>query len=119
MERGYSTKENRLSEENDVKPKSTVSIAFLPSNQVVQASHGQTLLEAALAAKIEISHSCGGNGTCGTCRVIVLEGLKEMLPRNEIESEIAGEREFLENERLCCQNFPTPGLVLEIPESSS
>jgi 2Fe-2S ferredoxin len=100
-----------------LKSKSTISIIFQPGNRVVRASQEETLLEAALREKIELPHSCGGHGTCGTCRVFVLEGLEKLSPRNEIEAEFADERGFQSNERLCCQNYPVSGLVLKIPDA--
>jgi 2Fe-2S ferredoxin len=99
-----------------VKPKSTISITFQPEGRVVQASQNQTLLEAALAADVDIGHSCGGNGTCGTCRVRVIQGLELFSPRNEIEAELAEERGFTLSERLCCQNTARAGMILEIPK---
>ncbi len=92
-----------------------ISIKFLPENRLVDASHDESVLEAALRAGVELSHSCGGNGTCGTCRVWVREGLASLPARNEVEQEMAEERGFQPQERLCCQNPPVPGLVLEIP----
>jgi 2Fe-2S ferredoxin len=92
-----------------------ISIKFLPDNKLVEASQEETILEAALRAGVDISHSCGGNGTCGTCRVWVREGLELFAPRNEVEQEMAEERAFKPEERLCCQNQACSGLVLEIP----
>lgn len=94
-----------------------ISIKFLPENRLVDASQDESILEAALRAGLEISHSCGGNGTCGTCRVWVREGLSGLPARNEVEQEMAEDRGFQPQERLCCQNQPIPGLVLEIPIS--
>lgn len=102
-----------------MKPKSPIFITFLPEARVVEASHGETLLETALRTGIEIPHSCGGNGTCGTCRVLIQVGLNKMPLRNEIEAEMANDRKFEANERLCCQNFAQEGLIIQVPERSS
>lgn len=95
-----------------------ISIKFLPENKLVEASQGETLLEAFLRADIDISHSCGGNGTCGTCRVWVREGLSGLPARNEIEQEMADDRGFQPQERLSCQNHPCAGLVVEVPRDT-
>jgi len=95
--------------------KSTISITFLPSKQVVDASQGESILEAGLREEVDIPHSCGGNGTCGTCRVWVVEGLDRLPPRNDVEQEMADDRQFKPQERLCCQNYPVEGMVLQIP----
>lgn len=98
-----------------VDPKSLVSFTVLPENIVVQASHETTILEALLNADIEIDHSCGGMGTCGTCRVFVEKGLEDFAPPDLAEREIIEDRKFNINERLCCQNYVKQGLVLRKP----
>lgn len=98
-----------------MKPKPTILITFLPEDRIVEASHKDpSILEAALRAGIEIDHSCGGNGTCGTCLVTVEKGLELLGPRDELEQEMAEDRHFSTNERLCCQNKPVNGLVLKV-----
>ena len=113
MVRGDSTKDCRNRKEILPKAKPPISITFLPEEFVVHASHRtESILEAALEAGYELEHSCGGYGTCGTCLVIVEKGLEKMEPRGEIESEMASDRSFRPEERLCCQNRPVDGLVL-------
>jgi 2Fe-2S ferredoxin len=74
------------------------------------ATQGETILQAALNNRIEINHSCGGNGTCGTCRIFVQKGLDLLEKANEIEAEFAAERGFAENERLACQTLAVSGV---------
>lgn len=100
-----------------MKAKPKIPITFQPDDRVVQASQGDTILSAALSAKLELSHSCGGNGTCGTCRIFVDSGIQHLGPRNEVETEIASERGFLEHERLACQNLVVAGLQVRIPKT--
>lgn len=104
-----------------IKAKPGISITFLPQDKIVYTSHkDSTVIEAALKAGVKISNSCGGNGTCGTCLVIVKEGLEHLPARNEIEAEIAQDRNLDVNERLCCQiESPTLALVLLIPGAPS
>ncbi|MFN3455277.1 MAG: 2Fe-2S iron-sulfur cluster-binding protein [Pseudobdellovibrio sp.] len=63
----------------------------------------QNLLELLNAHKIGINQSCGGFGTCTTCRVIVKKNLDQLHVRNELETERAEERGFTKDERLACQ----------------
>jgi ferredoxin, 2Fe-2S len=93
----------------------SITFRVVPENQTVHASHGVSLLDAILKAKIDIDHTCGGMGTCGTCRIFVEEGLSLLETPNEIESEIRSERGFCENERLVCQNQSVNGLVIRKP----
>lgn len=71
--------------------------------RVASASQGQTVLEVALSANVDIPHSCGGMGTCGTCRVVVLDHPEGLSEPDELEVEIALDRGFSKLERLSCQ----------------
>lgn len=77
------------------------------------------LLELLLKNKIEISHSCGGFGSCGTCRVFVENYVEKPAPPEGIELEMALDRQFQGNERLSCQLFPAAGMVVRIPSIPS
>lgn len=72
---------------------------------------GETLLEAAVAAKVPIFHDCGGQARCTTCRVRVVEG--RVGPRSEDEAEIARMLNFPDEIRLACQLRPTADLCVE------
>ncbi len=74
-----------------------------------------SVLEVALHNDIDLSHSCGGMGSCTTCRVFVESDLTLNNPRTEIEEEVASSRGFQENERLGCQLDPHPGLIVRVP----
>lgn len=76
---------------------------FTNLNKTVTVSQDTSLLNAALESKIEINHSCGGNGTCGTCLIIIHEGLQNCKVRNELEDELASSRGLEDKERLACQ----------------
>lgn len=89
---------------------------FDDQDYVIKAQADETLLDAALRSKLPLMHSCGGMGTCGTCRIVILKGGELLPPLNEIEVEIASDRQFQPNERLACQNYPTENLVVEIPK---
>lgn len=73
-------------------------------------------LELLLKNDIEIDHSCGGMGSCGTCRVLIKSNLHDLPQRNEIEQERAHDLRFNESERLTCQLCPYAGLTIEIPK---
>lgn len=62
-----------------------------------------SLLEILNINKVEVSQSCGGSGSCGTCQVKVISGLENLSERNEIEKEIAEDRKFPSDIRLSCQ----------------
>lgn len=92
------------------------SFHFQFNGQIVVASQAGTVLESLLRAKIDIDHSCGGSGSCGTCRAILLPGSAPASARTELEADMAETRGFKGNERLCCQLEATPNLVLQSPD---
>ena len=49
-------------------------ITFLPWKKKVSVEPGTDLLSAAVTAGIHIYNSCGGEGVCGRCRVIIRKG---------------------------------------------
>ena len=69
----------------------------------VCASLDDTILEATLKANINHMHVCGGNARCTTCRVDIVEGLDNCVPRNEKERQLTEKLGFPENIRLACQ----------------
>jgi adenylate cyclase len=72
-------------------------------NKKILASPDSTILEATLKSKINHIHVCGGNARCSTCRVYVVDGLSNCLPRNEKEKQLAAQLGFPQNIRLACQ----------------
>jgi ferredoxin len=88
--------------------KNFVEVQFLPPVR---------MLDLLNATNVSINQSCGGFGTCTTCRFIVRNGLASFTPRTETERERAEERGFAENERLACQTEILDNAEIEIPES--
>ena len=50
------------------------NILFLPHNIKIAVIQGENLIRAAMEAGVHINASCGGEGVCGKCRVIIEEG---------------------------------------------
>ncbi|MFA6292241.1 MAG: FAD-binding oxidoreductase [Victivallales bacterium] len=74
---------------------------------------GGKLLSALTSEKIFIPSACGGRGTCGLCKLKVLEGGGSLLPTEEPYL-TKGEREG--NVRLSCQIKVRNNLSIFIPE---
>jgi Na+-transporting NADH:ubiquinone oxidoreductase subunit F len=74
---------------------------------------GGNLLFALSERKIFIPSACGGQGTCGYCKVKVLEGGGDVLPT---EKPYLSRAEIRSNVRLSCQVKVRNDLRLEIPE---
>jgi len=57
--------------------KEDVKVCFYPYEKDVVVKRGENLLRAALEAGIHINASCGGEGHCGKCRVLIKSGEAE------------------------------------------
>ncbi|MBX3020601.1 MAG: (2Fe-2S)-binding protein [Bdellovibrionales bacterium] len=91
------------------------AIHFLPADKSCVIKKEASVLEVALRNEIDIPHSCGGMGSCTTCRVIVVQSDGPLPERNELEMDIATMRDFAPEERLSCQLPALPGLVVRVP----
>lgn len=74
---------------------------------------GDTLLQALVEQKVFIPSACGGKGSCGYCKVVVIEGGGEILA-TELGYVTPEERE--QSVRLACQCKVRNDMKIEIPE---
>lgn len=77
---------------------------------------GITLLQAGALLRVDIEHCCGGEATCGTCRVQVVEGMRRL---SRVAPKEAGTLEAFAqgpNDRLACQARVLGPVVVEIPD---
>lgn len=88
-------------------------VTFLPHNTVVEIDSGETIIRAAMDAGVHVNASCGGEGVCGKCRVVVEGG--------DIKGEVSAmlSKEDLEKGyRLACLAKVETDLVVRIPTES-
>jgi len=91
-------------------------IRFKDKNLVVEALKGASILEAAMAHGVQIYHTCGGNASCSTCRVLVLKGAEHLSSIEESEAQILDAFDLKPPHRLACQALVLKGDVeLEVP----
>lgn len=70
----------------------------------IMAAKGESLLEAAMDAGINIEHACGGVCACSTCHVYVEQGMDSLSESTEAEEDRVEEAPGLQrNSRLSCQ----------------
>jgi ferredoxin, 2Fe-2S len=70
----------------------------------VAGAAGQSLLQVALAAGINIEHTCGGVGACATCHVWVTGGMELLSAASDEELDrVEQARDVRMNSRLACQ----------------
>ena len=88
-----------------------------PDGAVIEVEPGTTLLNAALAAGIEIEHACEKSCACTTCHVVVRQGFRSLNELDELEEDMLDRAWGLESEsRLSCQAVVgTEELEVEIP----
>ena len=74
-------------------------VIFVDEGKAAEFPEGKTLLSSALEMDVRISHVCGGDGACGTCRVEVVDGWDHLTPPTPDETY----KELEEPHRLSCQ----------------
>jgi len=84
-------------------------VTIEPTGDVIEVEDGQTLLQAALRQGVWLPFACG-HGTCGTCKVQVLEGFVD---HGEASTFALMEVERDEGKVLACCCYPESDLVVE------
>jgi uncharacterized 2Fe-2S/4Fe-4S cluster protein (DUF4445 family) len=92
---------------------SKCAITFRPSGRTIEVEREENILEAAIAAGIHVNASCGGSGTCGKCKVRIVDG-ETQSPQNPKLSK----GEFDKGYRLACITSCMSDLEVEIPLES-
>jgi uncharacterized 2Fe-2S/4Fe-4S cluster protein (DUF4445 family) len=87
-------------------------IRFLPSETVTNAPEGTTIFNAANWMGLAIDSTCGGRGTCGKCKVRVLQG---SAPIREADRKFIGEAQLAEGWRLSCRAVLHSDCVVDVP----
>ena len=90
-----------------------MELIFLPKNITYTAQTGKDLLSLAGEAGVEIDGNCAGGGTCGKCKVKILEGNDFKLTK--AEEERLTDLEKQSGYRLACCFKPTEDTVTEVP----
>ena len=94
---------------------SELEITFLPSRTVVHARPGDALTTAAEQAGLTLTTPCGGSGTCGKCKVRIVEG---EVPPTDTDRAALGPAAIQEGYRLACQTLAAGDVTVDIPAES-
>ena len=81
--------------------------------KTVQTAVGGKLLGALADARLFLASACGGQGTCGQCRVTAFAGCGVILPT---ELSFITKREAADGERLACQVAVKQDMKIRIPD---
>jgi len=90
------------------------TVSFLPHNREIQVPEGTVLIRAAMEAGVHINASCGGEGVCGKCRVIIESG--------EVAGGISEQISPADREkgyRLACKAKITGDIAVRVPVESA
>lgn len=93
---------------------SRFKVTFLPYDTSIEVGAGESLIRAAMEAGVHINASCGGDGVCGKCRVMVEQGnveggISEHLSREDRDK----------GYRLACKALVGEDVVVRIPVESA
>ncbi len=91
----------------------TVKISINDGTKELQVKGGQPLLKALNQEGVFIPSACGGRGSCGLCKVRVVQGGGEYLPT---ELPFISEDEKKQQVRLSCQFKVKSDVAIVIPE---
>ncbi len=89
------------------------TVTFYPDNKKVVVDKGSTILSSAISAHIHLNSSCGGDGVCGHCKVLVKKG--------KVHSELSGAISADDKKRglhLACQALVESDVEVEIPKEA-
>ncbi len=95
------------------------SIGDIPvtfGERTVTVARGVTILEAAELARVELRHYCGGNCSCGTCRVEIVQGARSLAAVAPMEAMVLGDAARRRGDRLACQAEILGPVTVRVPE---
>ncbi len=93
--------------------KNKVRVHFNPDNVDIVVDKGENLLQAAIAAGVHIHASCGGNGVCGTCKVVIEKGEVDTTRTDRLTPE-----EYQQGVRQACQSRVLSDVTVYVPVES-
>jgi uncharacterized 2Fe-2S/4Fe-4S cluster protein (DUF4445 family) len=94
----------------------TIHVNFEPVGRRGEFPSAQSLLDCARQLGVDLVNLCGGAGSCGRCRVQIVDG--------DVSEPSHGESEFLSPEdlaagyRLACQAVPLSDCLVRVPPES-
>ncbi|MBL0712984.1 MAG: DUF4445 domain-containing protein [Desulfosarcina sp.] len=89
-------------------------VTFLPHEKSIEVAPGGSLIRAAMEAGVHINASCGGDGVCAKCRILVEEGQVQGGLSERISAD-----DQAQGYRLACQSTVVEDVVVRIPVESS
>ena len=91
-------------------------VDFEPIGRRVAVPEGSTILDAARQAGVALAADCGGNGTCGRCRIRVMSG--RLTAPTEREVRRLGQKRLEQGWRFACQSKVQSDVKVSVPLES-
>ncbi len=76
--------------------------------------NSKTVLNIIHENQIDWMFACGAKGRCTTCKIIVINGLENISPVNELEQKFKDVGRLGDNERLACQSKISGDIEIEV-----
>ena len=89
-------------------------VLFLPHNKEVIVRDGENLIRAAMKAGVHINASCGGEGVCGKCRVLIEDGNVDGGTSEKLSRE-----DYNAGYRQACLSSVKSDIVVRVPVESA
>ena len=90
-------------------------LTFKSLNRTIEALQGESVLDAALRCDVPLYHTCGGNCSCSTCHVFVLESPAHLTKMDEDEAQVLDAFDLKAPHRLGCQALILGDVIVDIP----
>ncbi len=91
-----------------------VKISINDGKKEIEIESGKTLLNSLHEGGIMLSSACGGKGSCGQCKIQVLEGGGDILPTETVHF---SRKEQQDHWRLGCQVKVKDNMKVQVPDS--
>ncbi len=85
----------------------------LSTGKRIETKDGESIYETLRRNGIYLVSACGGKGTCGKCKVRLIEGEVEVISYGKLD-----EKERSQGLVLACQSIPKGDLFIDIPSTS-
>lgn len=92
------------------------NIIYENTEKIIEIDHSISLLNNLSKNDITIESPCGGNGTCGKCKVKINSGFVQTSPQDKKNFT---KEELEEGYRLACTCFPTENITIELDKNYS
>ena len=92
-------------------------IVFRDKKVTADVETGLSILDASMRFRVPLYHTCGGNASCSTCRVMVIKGGENLSPIETAEAQILDSFDLQSPHRLGCQaRIMKDQVEVEIPD---